>query len=147
MSKQSQQRVKEIRQKRENNTFLSIPLGTDGLLVDMLSKLDLQEELKLGNDHYVQIEEDTIIISDKEVQRTIIKEWYFKTFKGSKTIEQMKQNGDITFSVKTEIIGEDNITMTLYEGDISDNKILHTKEITIQQETSFVYINQEVDKV
>ncbi len=51
-------RIKEIRQKDENNNFQSFPIGVNGQYVDLLSNLNLEEELKIGGNHYVTIDED-----------------------------------------------------------------------------------------
>lgn len=61
----SGKRIKQIRQKTFNNGFLPIPFGADGNFIDMFSGLDLEEELKIGGNHYVQIESgefDTTIV-------------------------------------------------------------------------------------
>lgn len=56
-------RIKEIRQKDSEGQFpTTYPIGTDGTLVDMLSGLDNEVELKLGGNHDSYIEEvsDTV---------------------------------------------------------------------------------------
>jgi hypothetical protein len=56
MSDKNLGRIKEIRQKTSSGYTTGIPIGSSGYLIDMLSSLDLEEELKLGNDHYVTVE-------------------------------------------------------------------------------------------
>lgn len=138
MSKITQPRIKQIRQKNSSGTYPTkgIPLGVDGLLVDMLSSLDLEEELRLGNDHYVEIQDND--------DTTVIKEWYFTEKKGNRTIAQMKSTGLITYSTQITITDQ-TIAMILYEGDISNNKRLHTKNITITENTTLTTIDEGVD--
>ena len=59
-------RVKQIRQKDSNNNFISYPIGVEGNFVDLLSNLNLEEELKIGGNHYVEIEDgqDYLIIKE-----------------------------------------------------------------------------------
>ena len=139
MSSISLGRIKQIRPK-ENGQFLNnIPIGTDGLLVDMLSGLDLEEQLRLGNDHYVEIQE-------VDEDTTNIKEWYFTEKKGNRTIAQMSSL--ITYSTQI-IITDSNITITLYKGDLpaqKETKIpLHTKNIAITEDTTLTTIDEGVD--
>ncbi len=63
-------RIKQIRQKDSNNNFISYPIGVEGNFVDLLSNLNLEEELKIGGNHYVTI--------DEKSSQLIIKEYYSK---------------------------------------------------------------------
>lgn len=141
MSKRTQPRIKQIRQKSSSGYLTGIPLGADGLLVDMLSGLDLEEELRLGGNHYVEIVDTEV----NEQVTTTIKEWYFTQPKGENTIAQMKEANKIPYSAQI-VITDDEITMSLYEGDITDNKVLHQKSIVIDEvSTSTTNISEEVD--
>lgn len=137
------QRIKQIRKKTSNGYTTGIPIGTDGILVDMLSGLDLEEELKLGNNHYVQIKDLKETINEQQVTVTEIKEWYLKYPKGNNDISNLPNTNEILYSVKTRII-EDEISRTLYKGDINDNNSLHKDKIIITENNTTI-INQEVD--
>ncbi len=98
MSAKSFKRIKEIRQKTGESFSSPIPLGTNGFLVDMLSKLDLEQELKLGNNHYVNIDqgEDSLIIT----------EYYMSQPREDRSIEEMVTTGKITYKVVTKFLEE-----------------------------------------
>lgn len=124
MSSSSLKRVKQIR-KRSNNSFLDgIPIGTDGLLVDMISGLDLEEQLKLGGNHYVDIKQtDT---------QTEIREWYLTESKGNTPIEQI-ENSKVKFTCLTAITNsvQYNIIQKEYKEDESkwvDNPLITWKD-------------------
>ena len=52
-------KIKGLRQKTGSNTYNPlVPFGTDGNLVDMISTLDLEQELKLGGGHVSSIDEN-----------------------------------------------------------------------------------------
>lgn len=144
MSYIEQPRIKQIRQKDSNGNYLtSVPLGADGFLVDMFSGLDLEEELKLGGNHYTEITEDDDV--------TIIKEWYFSEPKGERLISNidsnnlgMKQLGLILYSGQI-IIENNRINTILYKGDIDNNNFLHQKIIEISERSNVININQEID--
>lgn len=143
MSYTGQPRIKQMRQKdNSGNYFTSIPFGADGFLIDMFSGLDLEEELKLGGNHYTEILEDN--------DTTIIKEWYFSQPKGERSISStdlnnqgMKQLGLILYSGQI-VISDNQIIAILYKGDIDNNNILHQKTIKITETLNSVNINQEL---
>ena len=156
MSSQNQLRIKQIRKKSGSSFSTGIPIGTDGILVDMISGLDLEEEIKLGGNHYVDIfQTDT---------STQIKEWYFTQARGSRTLAEMSQY--VNFSASVSIISaidtplgettedgslitdqetqdfivvreaiaanEQRIVMSLYKGDLDNNgTLIHQKTIYI----------------
>ena len=94
MSSKYTERVKQIR-RRENGDFSSsIPIGTQGLFVDMISTLDLEEQIRLGGNHYVDI-----VDTDATTE---IKEWYFSEARGSRTLAQMSNL--VTFSTVVRIV-------------------------------------------
>ena len=175
MSYKNQVRTKQIRQKTSSGNYQAFPIGADANLIDMFSTLDLEQELKLGGDHYVEIDEQQDFIQ--------IKEWYFSELRGERTLEEMKEF--VTYTVLTEIqnfiidkietedgnrefiihdeeeqeqdqnyiinkrvvTGGDRIAITLYKGDFDEDQILHQKEIMIKDETpTFTTIDQGVDK-
>ena len=170
----SQERIKQIRQRSEGSFTTGVPIGTDGILVDMISELDLEEELRLGGNHYVDIVETNTA--------TEIKEWYFSEARGSRTIEQMSQDDLITFSASVSIISavqynivtdsnddentdiimadddylvsreniasdEERIEMSLYRGDLDNEGILiHHKTIYIYENSDGeIAIDEQVD--
>lgn len=128
-------RVKQVRQVNvkngsQNSYKSAIPIGTDGLLVDMLSQLDLEEELRIGGNHYTTIDESETVDSEtKEVTyTTIITELYY----------DRKTPENTTYTVQILIIETGSlttITMELYKGKKDDNKLLHSKTITITEQT------------
>lgn len=120
-------RIKGIRQKTNGGVYSQlVPFGTDAILVDFLSGLDLQEELKIGGKH------STTITEESDSQTSIIEKYYndanpaIVTYTLQVTITQ-------TNSTTTTIV------MNLYEGD-QTTTILHSKTITITQNI----INQKV---
>ena len=61
--------IKGTRKKTGSSSYGDfIPFGADGQNIDMVSGLDLEQELKLGGDHLVSINKDisgnTIVIED-----------------------------------------------------------------------------------
>ena len=110
-------RVKEIREKQSDGSFNnnSVPIGTDGELVDMLSGLDNEQELKLGGNHTAEIVE--VSSSETEVSET-----YFDLSQNANytvdtniqdqndgstvIVSTLKKNG-VTVKVKTITISED----------------------------------------
>lgn len=173
MSDKNLGRIKEIRQKTSSGYTTGIPIGSSGYLIDMLSSLDLEEELKLGNDHYATIEQTDEVVT--------IKEWYFSE-KLNDSLSAMIQNNKVNYSLVTTIKSEtindyilandlngDNsflledpsnpdsnfliltqievIEIILYKGDMEDNQILHRKIITIleNEETGYTKINEQID--
>ena len=88
MSSKNQNRIKQIRQKNASGNYMNYPIGSQGTLVDMLSELDLEEELKIGGNHYVQVDN----ISDELTQ---VREWYYNKPKS--------ENGTVVYSLKITI--------------------------------------------
>lgn len=129
----STKRIKQIRKRNNLNSFDGIPLGTDGLLVDMISGLDLEEELRLGNNHRVSIEE----ISDTVTQIT---ELYYNS-NSFNTLEY-----SVVIRIE-EIPAQDStqITMTLYKGAAQAVNKLHEKVTVIDESSSIIQISEEVD--
>ena len=158
MSSQNKERIKGLHIKDSPNSYSNLkPFGSDGQLIDMLSSLDLEEELKLGGNHYVELEED----DNNDV--LVIKEWYYTQPKENKTRAAMSQF--CTYSVVTSFtentattaidVGQGNvlvdeqqngnliviengetqseIDISLYKGDLEENNsiLLHTKRIII----------------
>lgn len=110
MSDASLKRVKQIRKKTGSDTYLSLPIGSQGLLVDMVSQLDLEEEIRLGGNHYT-----TITSTDLA---TTIKEWYFSQPRGTRTITQMASY--VTYTVVVAFISSVEVYITQEETE-ADN--------------------------
>lgn len=138
----TQPRIKEIRQKNSSGYNTGIPIGTQGYLVDMLSNLDLEEELRIGNNHYVEVEENS------STNVTTVKEWYYNEPKDN-------SNAEVLYYVETTITSSssgDSINCILYKGNKTgvNDIILHQKSINInetnisQTETKTT-INEEVN--
>lgn len=103
MSSISTGRIKQIKTRSNSDFSTGVPIGTDGILVDMLSELDLEEEIRLGGNHYVDIvQTDTA---------TEIKEWYFSEPRGTRTIAEMSENNLITYSALVRIISAIDINI------------------------------------
>lgn len=115
-------RIKGLRQKQSTGIFADlVPFGTDGILVDMLSGLDNEQELKLGGNHTTTITE-TININNEPV--TTITEFY-----------KDKTGTNIVYTVVNEIIehinGSTTIIGTIYQGSDTTATALNIKTVTI----------------
>lgn len=164
-------RIKQIRTRSGADFPTGIPIGTDGILVDMLSELDLEEEIRLGGNHYVDIvQTDTA---------TEIKEWYFSEPRGTRTITEMSEyvtysalvsiitavdiplgqtvqdgtfitqetDGDIIVSRQAISSNEERIEMSLYKYDMDNGGILlHSKTVYIYEDplTDRVVIDEQM---
>ena len=173
MSSINQKRIKQIR-KRQNESFdTRIPIGTDGILVDMISELDLEEEIRLGGNHYVEVNQTELA--------TEIKEWYFSEARGSRSITQMSnfvtysasviiaiaietylgethedgafitQNGDHIVTREKIPSNEERIEIKLYRYDMDSNNgiLIHSKNIYINEDltTNQTIIDEQVDSI
>lgn len=175
MSSVNTGRIKQIRPRIGNTFGNAIPLGVDGLLTDMISGLDLEQELVIGGNHYVEISEiDT---------GTVIKEWYFSQAMKGRTLQQMQNK--ITYSVYIYIAtaidyylidqkgqnetedsiiswagndedgivdrvpitsNKERIQITLYKGIMNSRNKLHQKVISITELSNEEYtISEQVD--
>lgn len=124
-------RVKQIKP-RQGGSFpdSGIPIGTDGLLVDMISQLDLEEEIRLGGNHYVDISQTKT--------STVIREWYFSESKGATPIEEVDDN-IVTYTVIASIINA--VQTNMVEDHIYEN-ILITPD---DDGDNFWVIREDVD--
>ena len=132
-------KIKGFRQKQLDGSFSSFkPFGTDGILVDMLSGLDNEQELKLGGNHSSTIVES---INNKNEPVTTVTE----IFKNNETpasiiyilITEITEQGDNTTS----------IVCSLYknEQDILEEHPLNQKIISIpNEEEASDFIIEEV---
>ena len=114
-------RIKGLRKKQSNGAFGEFkPFGTDGTLVDMLSGLDNEQELKLGGNHSASIVESVV---NTENVTTITERYLDKT------------NTTIQYSVVTNITSHSNgsttIVSTLYSGSDLTTTPLNVKTTTI----------------
>ena len=118
MSNKSKERIKGLRSVAQCFTIDGsvknimdpmYPFGTDGDLVDMLSQLDLEEELKLGGSHWTQIEDN--VDEDHNIDQTIIKEWYF-----TGSIDSQTDKDSCSYSLVTTINNR-NLEVYLDVGD------------------------------
>ena len=122
-------RIKGLRQKSANGSFDSlVPFGTDGILVDMLSGLDSEQELKLGGNHITAISENI------NNSTTTITETY-----------KALDNSTVTYIVETTI-DESNSTSTEITIALKrDNVILNSKTITISDNNNITNIEEVLD--
>jgi len=124
------QRVKSVRKKTSEGTFGSaIPFGTDGILVDMLSGLDNEQELKIGGNHVSSIEEDGNNTTITEV---------FKDLTNTNILYTL-------ITVITEINNTTTITMNLYSGEYEVGATpLRFKTITFSETAIDTTITEEL---
>ena len=115
-------RVKSLRQKKADGSYTSpISLGTDGILVDMASGLDSEQEFKLGGNHDTVIEEQnnitTIIETYKALNNATITYIVETTINEvNNTITTVLKKNGITIRSKTINITVDGIETTIQEG-------------------------------
>lgn len=132
-------RIKKIHQKGQGNNFTDYPIGVDSIYVDMLSNLDLEEELKIGNNHSVTIQDIYTEVNEQSVfDHTEIKQYYYD-------LPLDNNNKQILYYVETIIDSTGNlISSKLYQG----NKVteLHQKDIKITQDQNLTTIGQTVEE-
>ena len=123
-------RIKGLRQKQSDSSYNSlIPFGTDGVLVDMLSGLDNEQEIKLGGNH-------TSVITEVNATTTSIVETY-----------KALDNTTVTYVVETTIVenhdSSTNITIVLKQ----NGTIINSKSIVIPAEDGAILeIEEELDE-
>ena len=120
-------RIKGLRQKRSDSSYNSlVPFGTDGILVDMLSGLDNEQEFKLGGNH------DSVITEVNDTTTTIV-----ETYKAL-------NNSTVTYVVETTIVENNDsstsITISLKRGGTT----LNSKTITIPADDTVIEIEEEL---
>ena len=119
-------RMKGLREKTGSAIYANlIPFGTDGKLVDMLSGLDLEEELMVGGNHYVSIQET----SDTE---TAIVETYAK--KADVEAGTATDYHVVTTTITTDSVTDDviiSIVLSHFDNTASTPEVLRRKTITI----------------
>lgn len=132
-------RIKQLRQKTFNNDFLHIPFGADGNFIDMFSGLDLEEELKIGGNHYVQINSDEF--------NTQVTEYYST----APITDPLNDNNIIykviiTFSSGADFwnIGNGDAIVTIEDGDYI---ILETSSDEEQQTVINVILQKKIDSI
>ena len=99
-------RTKGLRQKINGQYSTFIPFGTDGELVDMLSELNLEHELKIGPKHVANITEESDTV-------TTIVEFYA-------TPQEARTPYTSFYTVKTKV---DSTTWNPSDTDIPDEPI------------------------
>lgn len=132
-------RIKKIHQKGQGNNFTDYPIGVDSIYVDMLSNLDLEEELKIGNNHSVTVQDIYTEVNEQSVfDHTEIKQYYYD-------LPLDNNNKQILYYVETIIDSTGNlISSKLYQGN--ETTKLHQKDIKITQDNqnSITTIGQTV---
>lgn len=138
----SEERIKQIIRHNDTQYGSPVPIGTEGIYVDTLSGLDLEEELRIGSYyHYVQIEEDYFGV-------TTIKQWYFiePIVQASDLNDYKNSNDKQKYYIETKIsesasLGT-HIAITLCSNNqTNDNQlvnVLHNKTIAIQENESTI---------
>ena len=119
MSSVNTGRIKQIKP-RQDGSFpqKGIPIGTDGLLVDMVSQLDLEEEIRLGGNHYVDMHQTET--------ETIIREWYLSQPKGITPIEQIDDN-IVTYTSQITITNKVQINIIEIDSNQNENPLITWK--------------------
>lgn len=130
-------RIKKIHQKGQGNIFTDYPIGVDSIYVDMLSNLDLEEELKIGNNHSVTVQDVYTEVNEQSVfDHTEIKQYYYD-------LPLDNDNKQILYYIKTIIDSTGNlISSKLYQGN--ETTELHQKNIRITQAQNLTTIGQTV---
>lgn len=119
MSSSTKGRIKQIRPRTGGSFSAGIPIGTDGLLVDMISQLDLEEEIRLGGNHYVDIHQTET--------ETIIREWYLSQSKGTTPIEQIDDDM-VTYTGLVTITNAIQTNIVERESEDTDNPLITWKD-------------------
>lgn len=130
-------RIKKIHQKGQGNIFTDYPIGVDSIYVDMLSNLDLEEELKIGNNHSVTVQDVYTEVDEQSVfDHTEIKQYYYD-------LPLDNNNKQVLYYVETTIDSTGNsISSKLYQGN--ETTRLHQKNIEITQNQNLTTIGQTV---
>ncbi len=117
-------RIKGLRKKSVDSFDNLIPFGTDGTLVDMLSGLDNEQELKLGGNH-------SSVITEVSASETTIVETYYAL-----------DGATVIYTVETDIVENQNgstaITMVLKKAGV----VLNEKTITIPADAATMTIGE-----
>lgn len=102
-------RMKGIREKTSSAMYAPlIPFGTDGKLVDMLSGLDLEEDLIIGGDHHTVItqSDESTTISEIFTKQADIDAGTAKNYYKIDTTLIENDDGSTTIDRKLWYIGE-----------------------------------------
>lgn len=154
--------IKGIRQKEGNNNYSNlVPIGAEGKHIDMNSELNLENELKLGNDHYVEIEkgkfkippmgeEGEILDADRVIEyyatKEEVEEEVFPYYKVITFITEEKNEEEETTNT--------NIFSYLFNATNDGDILLHKKESSIKDEEKgtieepivITTIDEQIDK-
>lgn len=134
-------RIKGLRRKNSQNSYDSlIPFGTDGAYTDLLSSLNLEEELKLGGNHSANISEvnnktvitETYDRSNKTKQSNIYDN--IKSYQVETTIEEDGSNNTTIITQKLSYMDQNNVTT-----------LLHSKRTEINESGEVTVIEEKLD--
>lgn len=136
--------IKGIRQKQSSESYSPlVPIGSEGKYIEMNSNLNLENELKLGTNHYVIIEEGEYEVPEQSeliiAQNRIIE--YYTT---EEKIEDFPYYKVITYIA--EDLNKTDIYTFLYNvlGE-NEEVLLHTKDgKIIDEEDTKMEIKEEV---
>lgn len=119
------QKIKGLRQKQTDGTFNSlVPFGTDGILVDMLSGLDSEEEFKIGGNHSSTIVEENGLTTIEEIYTDLDSTILYKV------ISSIQDNND------------DSTTITVQLKKGTDETVVREKTITIPADSTSITIEE-----
>lgn len=115
-------RVKQIIQNIGGAYPTPVPIGSQGQYIDMFSNLDLEEELKLGGNHIVEIK----VQNSDNISNSTISEWY-----GSSTTNYTHRVETVICQNKESTVKSINVNSYLYKyNPASSNEVLlHHKQI------------------
>ncbi len=120
------QKIKGLRQKQTDGTFNSlVPFGTDGILVDMLSGLDNEEEFKIGGNHSSTIVEEEGLTTIEEIYTGLD-----GTTVLYKVISSIQDNND------------DSTTITVQLKKGTNETVVREKTITIPADSASITIGE-----
>lgn len=136
--------IKGIRQKQSSESYSSlVPIGSEGKYIEMNSNLNLENELKLGTDHFVIVEEGEYEVPE-QVETIIAQNRITEYYTTEEKIENFPYYKTITYIV--EDLNKTDIYTFLYNVLGQDEEeLLHSKiGNIIDEEDGGTKIKEEV---
>lgn len=131
-----QQRIKGMREKTSSAVYAPlVPFGTDGKLVDMLSGLDLEEDLIIGGDHYStinEVDEEATVITEVFAKRADVEAGTAVNYYKIDTTLSMNEDGDTIIERKLWYVID----------TFSEPELMQQKLITISEDGVEVKIEE-----
>ena len=141
--------VKTIAKRNSNTTGndlfeTPIPIGTDGNYVQMKSKLDLEEQLKLGGNKVIAIRVKTVTIDNADYYYYQIIEWYANksiTIDNENNLPQQADEQYITHTVQTNMYSDG--TYKTYNITVNGTDILVENELVNDGQNQIIVIQNQ----